>query len=171
MTPGLEGGAIAHPQRLERERHQVRRGTLGIIFERRQAGWRAFGEIRLARVDQPVEIGPGKPQPADRDGQRLDDVMAAHAAIGKRGGDVFTPPFEPDTAQHRLGYDLAHPCNLVVEGVKREQRLAARGRRKQRGLEPVAVVASDHRRSRRQVLRIAGTVIANGRFSTEPFST
>ena len=106
-------------------------------------------------------------QLADRRGQRLDDRMTADSAAVESGGDVLAPPLQPDLAEHRLGDALAHPCNLVVEGVKREQRLATRGRCKQRRLKPVAVVAPHQRRDRRQAIRFSGTSLRDRRFSTD----
>src|SRR2546423_11168809 len=94
--------------------------------------------------------------------------MADRAAF-KGGGDIFAPPLQPDLAEHRLGDALAHPCNLVVEGVKREQRLATRGRGKQHRLKPVAVVALDQRRDGRQTIRLSGTSLRNRCFSTDLF--
>src|SRR5260370_14204043 len=91
--------------------------------------------------------------------------MADRTAF-KGGGDIFAPPLEPDLAEHRLSDAFAHPCNLVVEGVKREQRLATRGRGKQHRLIPFPVVAPRQRRNRRQAIRSSGTSLRNRCFST-----
>src|SRR6478736_589953 len=94
--------------------------------------------------------------------------MADRTAF-KGGGDIFAPPLEPDLAEHRLSDAFAHPCNLVVEGVKREQRLATRGRGKQHRLIPVAVVAPHQRRDRRQAVRVSGTSLRDRRCSKDLF--
>ncbi len=112
---------------------------------------------------------PGQRELADRAGERLGDRVMADRPALKGGGDIFAPPLQPDLAEHRLRDALAHPCNLVVEGVKREQRLATRGRGKQRRLIPVAVVAPHQRRDRRQAIRINGTSLRDRRFSTDLF--
>src|ERR1700693_2499245 len=89
---------------------------------------------------------------------------------GSKGGrDILEPPLEADLAEHRLRDALAHPCNLVVEGVKRKQRLATRGRCEQHRLIPVAVVAPHQRRDRRQTIPISGTSLRDWRCLTDLF--
>src|SRR6516162_4365288 len=93
---------------------------------------------------------------ADRSRQYFNDGMTAHGPALESDGDVLAPPLQANLSQHRLGDALAHSCNLVVEGVKREQRFTAVDRGKQRGLKPVAVVAPHQRRNRRQAVSISG---------------
>ena len=139
-------------------------------FERGKARRRLIIEIGLARLDQPIEMRASQRELADRTGQRLGDRVMADGAALERGGDIFAPPLQPDLAEHRLGDALAHPCNLVIEGVKREQRLAARGRGKQHRLIPVAVVAAHQRRDRRQAIRFSGTSLRTGVFRLTSFT-
>src|SRR3984957_1638280 len=94
--------------------------------------------------------------------------MADRAAL-KGGGDIFAPPLERNLAEQRRSDAVARSCNLVVEGVKREQRLATRGRGKQHRLIPVAVVAPHQRRERRKAIRASGTSLRNRCFSTDLF--
>src|SRR5437764_85521 len=95
--------------------------------------------------------------------------MTAEGAPLESGGNVLAPPLEPDPSEHRLGDGLADPCNLVIEGVKRKQRLATRGWGKQHGLKPVAIVAPHQRRNRGQTIRVSGTSLRYRRFSTDLF--
>src|ERR1700730_8541832 len=94
--------------------------------------------------------------------------MADRTAF-KGGGDIFAPPLEPDLAEHRLSDAFAHPCNLVVEGVKREQRLATRGPGKLHLLLPGGVQAPPPRRDRGKTIRSSGTSLRNRCFSTDLF--
>ena len=77
---------------------------------------------------------------ADRGGQRQShDVLPRHRA-GIGGVDDLAPPLQANLAKHRLGHDLSHAGDLVVEGKQREEGAAPLGRGKQHGLVAVAVV-------------------------------
>ena len=85
-----------------------------------------------------------------------------HAGIG--GAQHLAPPLQADLTQHRLADGLTHPRDFVIEGVKREKRLVPLGRRKQRGLVAVAVVAPHQPRERGCILR-TGTRADGVRFT------
>ena len=86
-----------------------------------------------------------------------------HAGIG--GAQHLAPPLQADLTQHRLADGLTHPRDFVIEGVKREQRLAPLGRRKQRGLVAVAVLPPHQPRERRCILGRTGTRADRARFT------
>src|SRR5665213_2932433 len=136
---------------IARVRESVREPMLGQIRLQwwREAGGRIGVEIALARVDQPVERITAQPAPADHLGNRLGDVVPPRLAAGKRRLNRLAPPLQADLPEHRLAHALAHAGDLIVEGVKREQRLAVPGRREQRGLEAVPVVLAHKRADRR----------------------
>src|SRR5438105_13194811 len=102
-------------------------------------------------------------------GQRLHNLMPADRTAPVRVGNGLAPPFKPNPAEGRFADPLADPCNLVIEGVEREQRLATRGRGKQSRLKPVAVVAPHKRRDRRQAVRPGGTSVSGRRSYTDRF--
>src|SRR5712691_3246424 len=120
MEPRLAHDRIAQPENLEGEINEPRRSRFGIVFKGGEAKRRVFLEIGLARIDQPIEMRPRQRELADRGGQRLDDDMMTDGAALVGDGDVLAPPLEADLSEHRLSDALAHPCNLVIEGVKRE---------------------------------------------------
>src|SRR6516225_7123617 len=169
MMRGPSGGWVAHVEYVEHEIDQPRRGCFSIVFEGGEGRRLRVFQILLACVDEAVEMLARQREVADRSRDRLNDGMMTNGTTREGGGDVLAPPLQADLAEHRLGDAFAHSCNLVVEGVKREQRFTAGDRCKQRRLEPVAVVALHQRRNRRQTLRISGTSTGGWRFPTDPF--
>src|SRR5207253_1665921 len=97
--------------------------------------------------------------------QRDRDEMVPWRLAGEDRGDDLAPPLQPDLTQHRLGYGLAHPRDLVIEGIKRQQRLAPFRRREQRRLKPVAVMAAEQRSQRQDAFNHLGTRTPLARFS------
>src|SRR5437763_6924492 len=81
------------------------------------------------------------------------------------GVQHLAPPLQADLTQHRLADGLTHPRDFVVEGVKREKRLAPPGRRKQGGLVTVAIVPPYQRGERQGILRRSGTRADRVRFT------
>src|SRR5262249_44626969 len=80
------------------------------------------------------------------------------------------PPLQSDLPEHRLRDGLAHAGDLVIESIKRQQRLAPIRRRKQRGLVAVAIVPSHQAHERGFVVRETGTRAGGLRFTKEKIS-
>ena len=57
-------------------------------------------------------------------------------------GQHVGPPLQPHFARQRLADLLAHPGNLDIEGVERQQRAALRGRHEQRGCVAGKIMAA-----------------------------
>src|SRR6516164_3305417 len=169
MMRGPSGGWVAHVEYVEHEIDQPRRGCFSIVFEGGEGRRLRVFQILLACVDEAVEMLARQREVADRSRDRLNDGMMTNGTTREGGGDVLAPPLQADLAEHRLGDAFAHSCNLVVEGVKREQRFTAVDRGKQRRLKPVAVVAPYQRRNRRQDVSISGTSAGGWRFSIDLF--
>ena len=89
---------------------------------------------------------------------------AADRASLESGRDALPPPLQPNLAEHRFAYRFAHPGNLVIERVKREQRLAASGRSEECSLKAVVVVTADERGDRRKAAKPKGTAFPFRRF-------
>ncbi len=133
------------PERLQREEQQRRRGALGIIDQRREIGGRRIGKVQLSRIDDPVEMRARQPARSDRRDERLYDLVPPGWRSGIGGVHDLAPPLQPDLPEHRLGHGFPHPRDLVIEGIERKQRLAAVGRREQRGLIAIAIVTAHDR--------------------------
>ena len=153
MTPGLQRRRMTNPEHLQRQQDQRRRGPLGIFFERGECRGRSGRRNRLRARRSAGRNGPGSararesPRPAPRPS---DAAAAGPRRRGRRSPRAtIAAGCWPSTGSRHA---LPHPGDLVVEGVKREQRLAARGRSEQRRLKPVAVVPPHQRRDRRQRL-------------------
>ena len=145
------GASAAHPKNFEREQDERRPGRLGIGFERAEAGRRLRPKIRLARVDEPVEMGPGEAAGANRRRQGLDHLVPAHRPALVDRGNAVAPPLQAHLAEHRLAHHFAGARDLGVEGIERQQRVARLGGREQRGQEPVAVARPHEPHERRAV--------------------
>ncbi len=149
LAGGGVGARFGDSEHLERKIEQSGGGALGIVLERGQVCRRLVGEVALAGVDHPIEMRAGQRKLADRRGERRGHLMRPRRRAMKRGVDDLAPPLQADLPEHRLGDALAHPRDLVVEGVEREQRLAPTRRGEERGLIAVAVVPANQRRQQR----------------------
>ena len=69
-------------------------------------------------------MAASQPELTNDAGQWEDNGMLARRRAGIGGVHHLAPPLQTDLAQHRLGHGLANAGDLVIEGIKRQQRLA-----------------------------------------------
>jgi len=164
VETGFFGQGVADTEGLEGQIDEPRRGRFGIFLQGIEAGQRLLDKVLLPRIDQPVKMSSRQTVCPDRSGQRFDDGVAAHRPALEGGGDILAPPLQSNLAEHRLADRFAHPGNLVVERVKREQRFASPGRGEYCGLEAVVVVTMNQSGDRGKAPRSGGTAFPFRRF-------
>jgi hypothetical protein len=145
--------ALPRAQNLEGEGRQARRCSLGVGQQGIHVLGRALVEVVLAGLQKPLEMGVAEAESLHRLGEGGHEVVARRRA-GIDVPDRLAPPLEADQSEHGFGHGLGDHGDLEVEGVEREQGLAAGLRREQGAQEAVVVeaanlVGGERQRSRR----------------------